>query len=337
MLMYISFFASLLISFLTFILLRRYTLKKKLTSKNKFIKFILSSKRRGGVFLAAIFILIFSSTYILLPSFILPKDFWSILAAVIILSIGGLWDDLKNIHWIKQLLFQGTAAIIILLAGDTIDHIKLPGGVFEFPAWLAVVSAFLWVIIIINSLNWFDGTDGLAGSISFITFLTLAVLSFLPFVNQEGTAVLCLIIAGIILGFLFFNFSPAFVELGTSGVWILGFLIAVISIYSGGKVATTALVLGLPILNFLFVSIERIAAGKYPFSGGDRLHLHERLEDSKWSNARIVVTMTFFSILWGIGALLTQTSGKIFLLISLSGVSLFFLLAVRSKLRLQRK
>jgi len=324
------FLLSFIISLLFFTLLRKYSV---LGVKKKGI-----FKRSGGIYFGLVFLVVFSCFYYFLPQYVLAKDFWSILVGILILSIGGVWDDIRKTNWLIQLIFQSSAALILILVGDTIDHIRLPGGVLiEFSFLLSMILAYFWIIIIINSLNWFDGIDGLTGSISFITLIILAVLSALPFVAQPGTVLICLITAGILLGFLFFNFRPAFLELGTTGVWILGFLIAVISIYSGGKVATTALVLGLPILNFIFVSLERILKGKLPVLGGDRFHLHERLEDKQWSNTKIVITMSSIAILWGVGALLTQTSGKVFLLFLLVGVFLFLGLIVRSKGNLLKK
>jgi UDP-GlcNAc:undecaprenyl-phosphate GlcNAc-1-phosphate transferase len=283
------------------------------------------SKRFGGVIVGVtviFFVTLFQSFY---PGFLLPKDFWSLIFGIIILLVGGIWDDQEKISWQKQLLFQSAAALLVVFVGDTISHIRLPGGVvFYFPPFFSAILAYFWIILVIEALNWLDGVDGLSGSIGFITLLTLAILGLNPIVNQPSTTLLCLIVAGAVVGFLFFNFPPGKIHLGSAGIWILGFLIAVISIYSGGKVATTALVLGIPIIDFLFVSIERLVAGKLPVSGGDRRHLHERLIDLGWSPIKITAVISLFSMLLGIGALLTQTAGKFYLVLPLTVFFLFF-------------
>jgi UDP-GlcNAc:undecaprenyl-phosphate GlcNAc-1-phosphate transferase len=249
-----------------------------------------------------------------------------------------MWDDQEKISWQKQLLFQSAAALLAVIVGDTINHIRLPGGtVFFFPPFFSAVLAYFWIILVIEALNWLDGTDGLAGSIAFITLLTLAILGLYPMVNQSSTTLLCLIIAGVLLGFLFFNFPPGRIYLGSAGVWILGFLIAVISLYSGGKVATTSLVLGIPIFNFVFVTIERLAVGKWPVFGGDRLHLHERLIDQGWEPLKIVLVFSLFSLLLGAGALLSQTEGKFYLILPLAVFFLYFSLVQRSTLPRRKK
>jgi len=295
-----------------------------------------NTKRWGGVVLGVTIIIFIALFQNLFTGFLLPKDFWSLILGVIILLVGGVWDDFEKISWKKQLLFQSLAALLAVFVGDTISHVRLPGGgVFFFPPFFSAILAYFWIILVIEALNWLDGVDGLSGSVSLIALFTLGALGLTLIVNQPSTTLLCLIIAGALLGFLFFNFpfttylnaaGPARVCLGSSGIWILGFLIAVISIYSGGKVATTALVLGIPIIDFVFVSLERMLVGKAPVFGGDRLHLHERLIDQGWSPMKITLVFSSFSFILGISALLSQTQGKYFLFIPAVGFFLFFAL-----------
>ena len=299
----------------------------------------LKSKRWGGIILGVPVIIFITIFHLSFPGFLLPKDFWSLSLGIIILLIGGIWDDVKNISWKKQLLFQSVAAVLAVFVGDTINHMRLPGGtVVFFPPFFSAILAYCWIVLVIEALNWLDGVDGLSGSVSFITLLVLAALGLTTIVNQPSTTLICVIVAGALLGFLVFNFPPAMIHLGSAGIWILGFLIAVISIYSGGKVATTAIVLGVPIIDFVYVSIERLIAGKPPVFGGDRLHLHERLFDQGWSPTKITLTISFFSLMLGIGALLSQTRGKFYLIMSLAVFFLFFALVLPRKVkRLQKK
>jgi len=292
--------------------------------KNKIIVEYRKNKRWGGIVVGISFIILLTLFQSVIPGFLLPKDFFSLIIGALILLVGGIWDDLKDLNWKKQLLIQALAAIVIVGVGDTINHIRLPGGgVIFLPFWLSLVSAFLWVTIIINSLNWFDGVDGLSGSVSLVNLLILAALSVSPLVNQPNTALLCLILAGIVLGFLFFNFSPAEVYLGSAGVWIIGFVIAVISLYSGGKIATASLIFGFPLLNFVFVSFKRISLGKWPTIGGDRLHLHEKLIDRGFRPGQVTLVISLLSFLIGVCALSLQTQGKFLLFTALL---IFFLL-----------
>lgn len=316
----LGFLISLLIATLIFRFLLNYGRKTIV-----YRYFYDGSKRWGGVALGLTVIISLFFFQGLVEGFLLPKDFWSLIVGISILLIGGIWDDKEKLNWKKQLFFQSAAAFIAVFVGDTIDHVRLPGGgVLYFSPFFSAILAYFWIILVVEALNWLDGVDGLSGSISLISLFTLAALGLSKIVNQPSTTLLSLIVAGALLSFLFFNFPPAKVFLGSSGIWILGFLIAVISIYSGGKVATTALVLAIPIIDFIFVSLERILAGKLPVFGGDRLHLHERLVDLGWSSTKITLTFSIFSLILGIGALLSQTLGKLFLIIPIAGFFLFF-------------
>lgn len=330
----IGFLAPLTVAFVLFYLV---LLGKNIT-RHLPLKYV-NSKRWGGIILGGTILIILVLSQYIAGGFLLPKDFVSLLLGIIILLFGGIWDDLKKISWKKQLLLQSGAAIFAVAVGDTIEHVRLPGGeILFFSPFFSAILAYFWIILVIEALNWLDGVDGLSGGVSFITLLVLAALGLTQVVNQPSTTLLCLISAGALLSFLFFNFPPAKVYLGSSGVWILGFLIAVVSLYSGGKVATTALVLGIPIVDFIFVSIERILAGKWPVLGGDRLHLHERLIDRGWSSMKITLVFSIFSIFLGVGALLSQTQGKYFLILPIAGFFLFFALGLRrTKARPQRK
>lgn len=328
------FFLPLAVTFL----LINYVLgnKTKLTFPS-LIKY-LRSRRWGGFVLGLTIVIAIAIIRHFYEGFLLKKDFVSLSLGLIVLIFAGLIDDFRKLNWKIQLLVQSSVAFIAVSVGDTIDHVKLPsGGVIMFPWWIAALSAYLWIITIINSINWIDGIDGLAGSVSFIAFLTLAALSLSKVVNQPSTAYLCLLAAGSVLGFLFFNYPKAKVYLGTAGSWSLGFLIAVVSIYSGGKIATTALVLGIPLIDFLVVSLERIIRGKYPTIGGDRLHLHEKLRDWGYKPLSITLMLSFITLMFGIGTLLTQTKGKMYLFLPLAAAFFVFAILLNKKKLLRKK
>ncbi|MBA3679356.1 undecaprenyl/decaprenyl-phosphate alpha-N-acetylglucosaminyl 1-phosphate transferase, partial [Candidatus Saccharibacteria bacterium] len=87
------------------------------------------------------------------------------------------------------------------------------------------------------------------------------------------TAVVSIALAGGCIGYLVYNFHPAKIFNGDSGAYFLGMTLGIIAIFSGGKLATAALVLGVPIIDALWAALRRILAGRSPFSA-DRGHLH---------------------------------------------------------------
>ena len=131
----------------------------------------------------------------------------------------------------------------------------------------------------INSINFIDGLDGLSSGIALIAAATLGLISFITAASpQPFIGVLCFALAGSLLGFLRWNFHPASIFIGTSGVMFVGYTLAVLSILGTAKVAVALLVLGVPIIDTFWIIVRRLATGHSPFTP-DRGHIHHRLLD----------------------------------------------------------
>ena len=179
-------------------------------------------------------------------------------------------------------------------------------------------------MIISNVVNWLDSIDGVAGGVSVITLLTLFSLSISVAVAQPANAMLAIVGAGATLGFLIFNLRGK-VFLGDTGSMFLGFLIGVLAIISGGKVATVFLVLAIPFLDALVVFITRIIHHQSPFMA-DRRHLIHRLLDRGMKKGQIIALFYCLSLIFGLIALNTQTLGKFWAILAAMAVMTFFVL-----------
>ena len=122
----------------------------------------------------------------------------------------------------------------------------------------------------INSINFIDGLDGLSSGVALIAAVTLGMISLSTRVNQPLVAVLCFVLAGSLLGFLRWNFHPAQVFIGTSGVQFVGYALAVLSILGTAKVAVALLVLGVPIIDTFWIIVRRLSQRRSPFSAGSQ-------------------------------------------------------------------
>jgi UDP-GlcNAc:undecaprenyl-phosphate GlcNAc-1-phosphate transferase len=145
-----------------------------------------------------------------------------------------------------------------------------------------------------------------------VAAIALAVLFFLsrrPDVAQYGSAMLSIIALGAVVGFLPFNFGRAKAFLGDTGSVFLGFLIGVIAIISGGKVATAFLVLAIPFLDAVIVFGSRLLHQQSPFQA-DKTHLHHRLLALGFKQWQIVGLFYVVTLAFGLIALNTQTLGK---------------------------
>lgn len=244
------------------------------------------------------------------------EEFWGIDRNLLGLVLGGVaiavvgvLDDRLALAPVPKLFLQVLAAVLIPLGGIYIYNIRNPFGVTiqfnDFAPLLTVV----WVLLVTNTVNYLDGVDGLASGIGFIAALALAALAALPEVNQPATAVLSALLAGAIFGFLPYNFPSAKLFLGDTGAQFIGYMLAVFALVSGGKVATLALVLAIPILDVAWVSARRILAGSSPFKP-DLLHLHHRLLATGLKPSGVLVVLWSAALGFAAVGVLTTTAGK---------------------------
>jgi len=275
--------------------------------------------RLGGVALFVSFWLVVIGYLLINPDqlnfinnkiFGIDKNLLGVFLGSLVLIIVGIIDDIRGMKpWIK-LFWQLVAAIIVVIFGIKIWWFSNPlGGANIILANWTYIFVPVWTVLIINVINWLDGLDGLADGISLISLFVLGFLALAPNVNQPATALMCAILAGSAAGFLFFNFNPAKIFLGDSGSMFLGFMIAIASIISGGKVATAALVLGVPILDAIWVILRRIFSKKSPMQA-DKFHLHHRFLDIGLSQRQTVLILYTLSAGFGIVALQNGTRGK---------------------------
>ncbi len=208
---------------------------------------------------------------------------------------------------------------------DTKDIITKAFG--PLPLWSGVFTVF-WILLTTNALNWFDGVPGQVSVLSLIGFLTIGFLSISTRVDQPELALLAFILAGLAASGLLFDFPPAKVLMGDTGAMFLGLMLGVLTIYSGGKVATAFLVLGVPLIDLFLVIARRILKKKSIFEGAQKNeHLHHRLLECGWSERKVIALTVILGSSFGITALFLSTRGKFFaaliLLVIMISLSLY--------------
>lgn len=156
---------------------------------------------------------------------------------IIILGIACFIDDSKGIPSWTKLIVQIIAATIVAFCGVRIENINIPffDNKIFFYDWFSYILTIAWIIGITNAINLIDGLDGLSSGITLISCFSLLIIFVL---NQSSPLLAILLItalAGSIIGFLPFNFSPAKTFIGDTGSNFLGFSLAVISILRSSK------------------------------------------------------------------------------------------------------
>ncbi len=262
-----------------------------------------------------------------------------LIAGIVLLGLTCFIDDRTPLPPLLRFAIQGIVAILLIATGTRIDAVTnpLPGILgdgtsltldagWQFSA--SIVFTVLWLLFTINALNWFDGISGQVSTLSVIAFLTIGFLSLSDRVDQPALALVSFLLAGISLSVLPFDFPPARLLMGDTGAMFFGLLIGVLTIYSGGKVATAFLVLGVPLIDVLFVIVRRLRKGHSPFRGNaSDQHLHHRLLRKGWSPRSIIALTAGIGALFGITALFLSTWEKVaagmLLLIVMIGLSFY--------------
>ena len=241
-------------------------------------------------------------------------------------ALGGI-DDLFDLRARWQLTGQVVLAIFAVALGIGVTLINNPLGadVIRFSQPLSAGFTLFWIVGMINSINWIDGLDGLSTGIALIACVTLGLISLTTQVGQPLIAVLCFALAGALAGFLRWNFHPAQIFSGTSGVQFVGYTLAVLSILGSAKVAVALLVLGVPIIDTFWIIVGRVSRGGSPFAP-DRSHIHHRLLDLGLSHRNTVLVIYGICAVLGVLAMLVPVVTQLYPFLAVfivSGLILF--------------
>jgi UDP-GlcNAc:undecaprenyl-phosphate GlcNAc-1-phosphate transferase len=242
-----------------------------------------------------------------------PVQLGALFTGVLLAAVAGFLDDRYQIRARWQLLAQAGLAIIAVTGGVTINFVNNPfgDGVLRFEPLFAIAVTVVWIIGMINSINFIDGLDGLSSGVGVIAAFTLGAISLTWNINQPVVALLCAVLIGSLVGFLPWNFHPARIFVGTSGVYVIGFALAVLSVLGTAKGAVALLVLGVPIIDTFWIIVRRLAARRSPFTP-DRGHLHHRLLDLGLSHRSAVLLIYGICGALAVLSLLLSGAGQLY-------------------------
>jgi UDP-GlcNAc:undecaprenyl-phosphate GlcNAc-1-phosphate transferase len=232
-----------------------------------------------------------------------------LLGAAVATAVGAL-DDARGLVWWQKLGGQLIAAMIPVGFGVWVDRFTFPLlGIHELPTWIGMPASVLWIVLLMNMVNFLDGMDGLAAGVCAIAGSTFCVIALS--LGKPEAAIMAAIVAGACFGFLRHNFYPARIFMGDSGAMLLGFVLATISVQGLLKTAATValffplVVLAVPILDTTFVVLRRIKHGE-PVYGADQAHLHHRFLRRGFTQRRATLTMYAWCATLAAAALATR-------------------------------
>ena len=224
--------------------------------------------RGGGVAVAIAFLVVGGGIVLLgtsLPGMpglrgVTPLNLAGLFGGAALATVIGAIDDRFDLRARWQFLGQLVLAGVAIATGITVAFIGNPFAAenLQFPVVVGMAFTLVWIVGMINSLNFIDGLDGLSTGIALIAAVVLGLLSLTRQVDQPLVAALCFALAGGLLGFLRWNFHPASIFQGTAGVMFLGYALAVLAILGSAKVVVALLVLAVPIIDTFWVIVRRV-------------------------------------------------------------------------------
>jgi UDP-GlcNAc:undecaprenyl-phosphate GlcNAc-1-phosphate transferase len=231
----------------------------------------------------------------------------SLLVGASILGLVGFLDDVRGLGARSKLLAQIIAGLVAFAGGNQFRFFE--GAIVGSPVGVALnlIATVVWVVAITNAMNLIDGLDGLATGITTISVTALGVISLAH--GHPATALLSAAVAGGALGFLPYNIHPARIFLGDSGSFLLGYLLAIISMQGlqehppWSTVVVLFFLFTVPLLDTTLAIVRRALRGQDLFAA-DGNHIHHRLLGRGLGHLRSVLVLWGTALLFGTLALL---------------------------------
>jgi UDP-GlcNAc:undecaprenyl-phosphate GlcNAc-1-phosphate transferase len=225
---------------------------------------------------------------------------WGLIAGACLIALVGAIDDIRDLPPLVKLIGQVAAAVVAVRAGAVVTGLTVPFvGALQFPHAGGVLTV-IWLVALMNMINFADGVDGLAAGLCAIDGIAFSVIAF--DLGIQGAAILAALTAGAALGFLVHNFHPASVFMGDAGANLLGYLLGVAAVV--GSLKTNAFVallvplviLAIPFLDTGFVIAKRLKYRRKPWSA-DANHFHHRMARIGFSQRKTVAYLYGWSVL----------------------------------------
>lgn len=253
----------------------------------------------------------------------------------------GVYDDVIGANAPKKFVVQTAAALVLVAFGFQFDHISIAGQNFHL-GFLGAVASAIWIVGVINAVNFIDGMDSLATVVALTTAVAFVVIALLR--NDLFSLVIMTALCGSLIGFYPWNRPPAKIFMGDTGSMFIGLLLAAGSIAAPSKSPTAILFAGpmlalaLPVIDTLIVMKQRFGTRDpiTPFNErvsrvftADRRHIHHILIAKYGSAPRAILSIWMVTLLFAGSAVLTVVQQTKWIGYSSGGIAFLVLLLLR--------
>jgi UDP-GlcNAc:undecaprenyl-phosphate GlcNAc-1-phosphate transferase len=278
----------------------------------------------------------------------------AILLALLVLIIGSTLDDIYNLDARIQFGYQILAALIIVFSIIDLSQVgvinkeildlsayTLKFSLFKFPMSIVFpgdIILFFWLLLCLNAVKWVGGSPGLLESYAGVIFALIFVIGVRT--ASDFTSTMSISMAASLLAFIFYAIPPEKIMSGSSGKSIYGFMLALLALISDSKISTSIMLLGLPVLDAIFVIINRIVKYKPKslkelMQINDTSHLHHKLIELKLTRLQVLLVESSIALLFGSIAIATTGAMRYFAVVF--GLAIILLLIVIINNRANKK
>ncbi|HEV3004963.1 MAG TPA: MraY family glycosyltransferase [Pirellulales bacterium] len=234
-----------------------------------------------------------------------------LLSACTMCAVGWLDDRYcLRVRW--KLFGQMLATLPLVFFGQLIERVECCGFVLEL-GWWAMPLSIAWYVAGANAMNFIDGADGLAAAVGLVITAAIALVS--DHLGHAEAAMLAVVLAGGLAGFLLHNWQPATIYLGDAGSMTAGLWLAAVAAEGsrapqlGSRLIVLVALLAVPLADVALAVVRRSLRGTR-FWLADREHIHHGLLNRGWSVPQVVFVLAGISAIGGTTAFVAAVHGR---------------------------
>ncbi len=215
-----------------------------------------------------------------------------------VVAVLGFLDDHGHIAARWRLLGHFSAAAWALYWLGGLPPLLLLGYSFDLGVMGHVLAA-VYIVWLLNLYNFMDGIDGIASVEAMCVCFAAALLYVL--LGASTLALLPVLLAAAVAGFLCWNFPPAKIFMGDAGSGFLGLILAVLSLQAGWFKAellwSWMILLGVFVVDATFTLLRRLLRGDKVYEA-HRSHAYQFASRQFSAHRPVTLAVMLINLLW---------------------------------------